>query len=218
MNKSEYYQSLRVLALEMRNKHNVKTPSLNLPKIYQIYKVEGIRIDNWAIRSSKIRAAYFCDNDDYSVMVKKTLPRVPKNFALIHEFKHHLVDRFDIQDGQYTCGAYNANKIVEIGAEVFAAEFIYPESEMLELLDKLKINKVNFCPEKVVEFKRSCEAIISYQFIAKRFVRFGYCEKEELKNIKWQNLEEKLYGRPFYKEQWFQDYRARKKSSSRPKK
>ncbi len=58
--------------------------------------------------------------------------------------------------GGIRCGGYNANQQIEIGAEVFAAEFIFPEAEFLELIQTLGINGHGCSPEQVVEIKRAC--------------------------------------------------------------
>jgi Zn-dependent peptidase ImmA (M78 family) len=50
---------------------------------------------------------------------------IPRLFALVHELKHHYIDQESIRGGELKCGDYNANQIIEKGAEVFAAEFIY---------------------------------------------------------------------------------------------
>lgn len=212
MTRSDYYRQMKALALSKRAEHNIETATLNLRTIQRIYKSERIRIDPWDIKGSRIRAAYFCDNDDNSVMVNSNLPREPRLFALVHELKHHYVDRPTILKGLHKCGAYNENDVVEIGAEVFSAEFIYPEVEMRDHADRLGITNNTCISEKVVEFKRSCPAIISYKFIVKRFEWFGFCEEGQFKQEQFQKLEESLYGPPIYKQPWFQRLRARKKS------
>lgn len=212
MTRSDYYRQMKALALSKRAEHKIETASLNLRTIQRIYKSERIRIDPWDIKGSRIRAAYFCDNDDNSVMVNSNLPREPRLFALVHELKHHYVDRPTILKGLYKCGAYNQNEMIEIGAEVFSAEFIYPEVEMRDLAARLGITNNTCTSEKVVEFKRSCPAIISYKFIVKRFEWFGFCAEGQFKREQFQKLEESLYGPPIYKQPWFQRYRARKKS------
>ena len=123
-----------------------------------------------------------------------------------------LTDRPTILKGLYTCGAYNENEMVEIGAEVFSAEFIYPEVEMRDLANRLRITNRTCTSKQVVEFKRSCPAIISYKFIVKRFEWFGFCEEGHFRHEQFQKLEESLHGPPIYKQAWFQRYRARKKS------
>ena len=179
-----------------------------------IYREEGIKIDRWDLKSSRIRAVYFCDNDDRSVMVNKNLPVVPKLFSLVHELKHHYRDQRIIQSGKIHCGDYNANQVIEIGAEVFAAEFIYPENEMRGLIQQLDIKGQNNKPEKVVEFKRACLAPISYQFIVKRFERFGLCSRGSYKGVRFQQLEEAHFGMPIYKQPWFQRHREKKAARS----
>ncbi|MGH7146424.1 MAG: ImmA/IrrE family metallo-endopeptidase [Nitrospiraceae bacterium] len=214
MSRSGYYQAMRTLALEKRAKYKIATASLNLRSIQHVYKEEGIRIDLRDMKCSRIRAAYFCDNNDYSVLVNKNLPREPKLFALVHELKHHFADRETIQNGQIKCGDYNANEIIEIGAEVFAAEFIYPETEMQELATHLGITNHTCLPESVVQFKRACPVPVSYKFIVKRFEWFGFCAPGQFKQERFQKLEEKLHGIPIYKQPWFQRHRLKKKAQS----
>lgn len=210
---SAYYREMQVLALAKRTEHKVETASLDLPFIKKIYKAEGIKIDYLEFKSRKIRAAYFCDEGDYSVALNKTLPRAPKLFSLAHELKHHYADQQLIQSGQIKCGDYNAAKTIEIGAEVFAAEFIYPENEMRALAEYLGINSLMCNPKKVVEFKRTCPAHISFTFILKRFERFGFIQAGEYSKIQFQKLEEEMYGLPIYKQEWFKKRRARKKNN-----
>lgn len=210
MNRWMYYQQMRKLALAKRAEHKVKTDLLNLAFMRGIYRAEEIRIDRWDTQGWKIRAAYFCDHDDLSVLLNKNLPREPRLFSLAHELKHHYVDRSIIQGGQIRCGDYNANEAIEIAAEVFAAEFIYPEAEMRERVNEFGITGQSCSPNKVVEFKRTCPALVSYSFIVKRFERFGLCQAGEYKKVRFQKLEEELHGLPIYKQPWFKRYRARK--------
>jgi Zn-dependent peptidase ImmA (M78 family) len=198
------------LAQEKRILYGITTNSLNLTVIQRIYKSEGITIDRWNIKGRKLKAAYFCDGD-CSVLINKNLPREPKLFALVHELKHHYVDQDSILSGEISCGDYNANEVIEIGAEVFAAEFIYPASEMRELASRLAIQTGTCTPEKIVEFKRSCQAVVSYQFLVKRFERFGFITTGVYKKIQFVKLEEKIYGPPIYKQEWYKEQRAAKK-------
>lgn len=213
MTRSQYYESMRALALAKRAHYGVETKSLNLRLIANIYKAEGIKIDRWDLRNSRIRAAYFSSVNDCSVMVNKNLPAEPRLFALAHELKHHYLDREKIEKGQIRCGDYNANQVIEIGAEIFAAEFIYPEAEMRALSAQIGINGQTCTPEKIVEFKRACAARVSYKFIVKRFEWFGFCEKDAYKNIGFQKLEEQLFGVPFYRQDWYKRLRARKSAA-----
>ena len=208
--RSSHYLEMRALALDKRRLYGVETPALNLPFMARIYKKEGIKIDRRTLSSRTIRACYFCDDDDYSVLLNKGLPREPKLFALAHELKHHYVDQKKIKDGVIRCGDYNSNEFIEKAAEVFAAEFIYPEEEMRALAEELGVNALTCTPEMVVEFKRACRACISYRFVVKRFEWFGFCQRDAYAATHFQKLEEEMYP-PIYKQDWFKERRARRK-------
>lgn len=206
------YASLKELARAKRAQYGVTTEALNLIVVRKIYSDEGIRIDNWKFPRT-IRAAYMSDDADPSVAINKTLPREPRLFSLVHELKHHYVDRLKIEQGQIKCGDYNENQVIEIGAEVFAAEFIYPEAEFLERLQLLNIKAGHCSPEDVVRLKRECKACVSYQFLRKRIVRLGFAAPHAFDKIQFQKLEERLYGPPIYKQEWFQRRRARARAN-----
>jgi Zn-dependent peptidase ImmA (M78 family) len=210
VSRSQYYEDLRALAREKRTEHAVVTPSLNLRFVQQIYRKEGVTIDQLELKGRKIKAAYYCDNDDCSVLLSKNLPREPKLFALAHELKHHYRDQTLIRGGKLLCGDYNAHELVEKGAEVFAAEFIYPEAEMRGLIAHMGITATNITAERIVAFKREAPACVSYTFIRKRFARFGICPMEQYEDLQFTKLEEQIYGLPIYKQEWFKQYRARK--------
>lgn len=209
--RTAYYLKMRALAREKRILYNVETDKLNIPFLERIYKKEQIKIDRRRMRGNKIRATYFCDDGDCSILLNQSLPRAPKMFALAHELKHHYVDQQLIMDGRIRCGDYNRNEFIEKSAEVFAAEFIYPEAEMRALAASMGIDARTCAKEKVVEFKRACPACVSYIFVVKRFERFGFCPKGAYDGVKFQNLEEEIYGVPPYKQEWLKRRGARKK-------
>ena len=213
MNRSQYYLQMRQLASEKREKYGVVTSEITIPFIKKIYKEEGVKVDYREL-PPKIRAAYFCDEDDCSVLINKKLPREPKLFSLVHELKHHYVDRDVIEDGQIQCGDYNANEVIEIGAEVFAAEFIFPEDEILKLITSLGINKQNCTPEGIVKIKRNSPVSISYKFIVKTLERLRFCSFGKFSKVRFQKLEEEIYGQPIYKQTWFKERRKRKRNNN----
>jgi hypothetical protein len=94
---------------------------------------------------------------------------------------------------------------------VFAAEFIFPESEFIERLQEMGIHRRSCSAEDVVRLKRSCNACVSYTFLRKRLVRLGYAEEAALAAVKFTNLEESMFGKPIYKQDWF---RARRNAKS----
>ncbi len=209
MTRSDYYESLKQLARQKRDRHQVVTSALGLREVRAIYKAEGVTVDLRPL-SVTIRAVYMCDDDDPSVLVNKKLPDEPRLFAMVHELKHHYCDRAAIEQGGLRCGDYNANQQIEIGAEVFAAEFIFPEAEFLQLIQSLGINGHGCSPEQIVEIKRACQAKVSYKFLRKRLEWFRIIEPGQFEKIQFQKLEEEIYGPPLYKQDWFKRARARK--------
>lgn len=207
------YDEMKELARNKRAEHNITTQGLDLNVVRRIYAAEKVKIDNWSF-GPKIRAVYMCDDGFASVAVNSKLPREPRLFSLVHELKHHYLDVPLIQGGQYKCGDYNANEKIEKAAEVFAAEFIYPEPEFLECVSSLGIAPSSCTPEDVVHLKRTCGACVSYQFLRKRLVRLGFADAATFTGVKFQNLEEEMFGIPIYQKAWFKARRAAKKAAS----
>jgi Zn-dependent peptidase ImmA (M78 family) len=205
------YSALHLLAQQKRADHKVVTSALNLNVVRRIYRDEGIRIDQWKFPAS-IRAVYMCDDGDPSVAVNNGLPREPKLFSLIHELKHHYLDQQKITNGEIRCGDYNSNQAIEVAAEVFAAEFIYPEQEFLQCVTDLGISLGLCAPEDVVQLKRECTALVSYTFLRKRLVRMGFGSSHVLDGVQYQKLEERMFGTPIYKQPWFKNRRPVRKS------
>lgn len=206
----ERYTEARDLAQRKRIELGIKTEEINIPLLKKICKKEGIKVDMAEKIGTRIRAAYFFDEDGASILLKKNMPREPKLFALAHELKHHFLDREAIADGKMRCGAYNENKEIEIAAEEFAAEFIYPVLEMQQLLNSMSISTGSCTSQQIVEIKRRCPVAVSYIFVRKRLERFGIIQKGQFSDIQFQKLEERLHP-PIYKQEWFKRIRARRK-------
>jgi Zn-dependent peptidase ImmA (M78 family) len=196
MTRDEYFEALKALAREKRLYHAVRTNSFGLREVRQIYKNEGIKIDPWPL-PPKIKAMYMCADGHYSVAVQRKLPDEPKLFALVHELKHHYVDQETIVNGMVLCGDYNQNELIEKGAEVFAAEFIYPQAEFSELVASLGIS--HWQPENIVRLKQRIQAKVSYTFIRKRLERLGLITRGEFASVQFKKLEEELFGVPYWK-------------------
>lgn len=207
---SAYYESLKLLARQKREQFGLTTQSINLTAIKEIYRAEGIRIDLWPLKP-RLRAVYMCDENDPSVLINKTLPSEPKLFALAHELKHHFCDRQELQQDQIPCGRYNEKREIEIGAEVFAAELIFPEAEFLAIAQRMGLVSMAATAEDLVNFKREADAPVSYQFVRKRFEYLNLAPRGKFAKIKFTRLEEQMYGIPFYKEPWFRAQRTRQK-------
>ncbi len=197
MSNSAYYESLKVLAREKRGHYGVDTALFGLRDVRRIYKAEGIRIDHWPL-PWKIKALYMCADGDYSVAIQKDLPEEPKLFALIHELKHHYCDQGQLVGGVISSGDYNRNEVIEIGAEVFAAEFIYPIDEFAA--DVARQGVSSWTANDVVTFKRaSCRAKVSYMFIVKSLKRLGLVPHDAFQGVQFKKLEEQIFGVPFYR-------------------
>ena len=208
MSRSEYYEAMKVLAAEKRQKYNITTASLGLKKIREVYKAERIAIDLWET-SHRIRAIYMCDGGDPSVLVNRNLPVQPRLFAMTHELKHHYCDQSALKNGQIRCGDYNANEVIEKAAEVFAAEFIYPSQEFLDCVFSMGLERGKVTPKGVVQLKRVCAAPVSYKFLQKRLEWFGFIERGEFAKVQFQKLEEEIFGTPIYRQAWFMAKRHR---------
>lgn len=210
LSNAEQYNLSRSLARQKRLEFDIRTEEINIPLLKKICKRESVKVDLVEKIGTCIRAAYFFDEDGASILLKKTLPREPKMFALAHELKHHFLDRKDIADGKIRCGDYNANKAIEIAAEEFAAEFLYPILEMQQLVNSMNIRTGNCTPQQIVEIKRRSPVAVSYVFVRKRLERFGIIAKSQFADVHFQKLEEQLYP-PLHKQDWFKRARDRKK-------
>lgn len=198
---------MKELAHRKRVEFSVATSAFGLREVRAIYRREGIRIDARRLPAA-VKAVYMCDNDDLSVAIQEGLPKEPRIFALVHELKHHWTDREAIRSGELMCGDYNQNEVIEKGAEVFAAEFIYPEDEFSA--DIVRSGTSHWDVDAVVRFKRDfCQARVSYTYIRKRLERLGLIERGQFVGVKFQKREEQLHGVPFYKQPWYREYRRR---------
>ncbi|HEV8111576.1 MAG TPA: ImmA/IrrE family metallo-endopeptidase [Planctomycetota bacterium] len=190
---------MKVLAHATRTKHNVVTGAFGLREMRRVYKLEGIQLDLWPHKMRTIRAAYFLEDGQPSVLLKKSMkPVEPRLFALAHELKHHLVDQDLARSQRLECAAdFSSGSPIEIGAEIFAAEFIFPEDEFVDWLDR-ELGKGACGADEIVRLKRQSPAKVSYAFIVKRLEWLGRIQRGAFKGFKFQNHEHRLYGVPFY--------------------
>jgi Zn-dependent peptidase ImmA (M78 family) len=197
MSRSAHYEDLKQLARQKRAEFRVNTAAFGLAELRRIYKQEQIRLDHWPQLPRKVKALYMCEDGDCSVALQPTLPYEPKLFALVHELKHHFRDREVLGAGVIHCGDYDANELIEKGAEVFAAEFIYPESEFASDLQALGVSVRE--ASDIVEIKRNCKAKVSYHFIRKRLERLSIIRAGQFDGVQFQKLEYQIYGQPYFR-------------------
>jgi Zn-dependent peptidase ImmA (M78 family) len=196
VNRSDYYTEMRKLARETRAKYGLTTPRVLKTDLRRIYRDQGIRIDLWPHRLRQVRGAYFNDELGPTVMLVKGLPDDPAIFTMGHELKHHLVDR---ELPVACCSDRNANEHIEIGAEIFAAELIFPEQDFSDALSNKGIVPGGCTPEDIVRLKRETQTTLSYAGLAKRAMFLGFAATGSLDGIRWKKLEEQLFGEPLYK-------------------
>jgi len=130
-------------------------------------------------------------------MLAKGLPDDPAIFTMGHELKHHLVDRESIVS---LCDSSNQFAEIEIGAEIFAAELIYPEQMFRENLLSMGVTVGSCGPQQLVMLKRETQTTLSYAGLAKRAEFLGFAPQKSLGKIAWKTLGETIYGVPFYKQ------------------
>lgn len=198
MDRQDQYETAKGLAREKRLLYSVDSKKINLSGLRKIYKQEGVKITLDASQKLRnMKAAYFNDEDGVDVFLNPKLPIEARLFALVHELKHHYLDANG--ESVWSClKAYNEEPLVEKTAEVFAAEFIWPESDFQSNISDFGITKENCTPENVIGFKRAMRIPVSYMFIKKRLEWFKLIDKGSFDKIKFQTLEHKIYGLPFY--------------------
>jgi Zn-dependent peptidase ImmA (M78 family) len=196
MSRSEYYESLKALARETRSRFGFTSPRVLRSDLRRIYSAERIRIDLWPYKLRKLRGAYINDDLGPSVMLAKGLPQDPMVFTMGHELKHHLVDS---GSSLSYCDACNESDPIEIGAEIFAAELIYPDEDFRSDLERMKISMGQCTPQSLVKLKHETGTTLSYAGLAKRAEFMGFSAEGSLRAIKWKKLEEQIYGEPLYK-------------------
>ena len=197
MSRSIYYEKMKALAREERQKFGWSSPRVLKSHLRRAYKAYDIRIDLWPYPLKVIRGAYFNDKYGVSVLLNRNLPNDPLIFTMAHELKHHLVD-FDLS--YMYCSEYNVDEPIEIGAEVFAAELIFPEKDFASHLSEMGIRHGQCAAESLVRLKHDTQTTLSYTGLAKRAVFLGFAMSGAFDKVQWKKLEEHIYGEPIYKQ------------------
>lgn len=139
-------------------------------------------------------------------MLAKSLPDDPLIFTMGHELKHFLTDR---KLPSTYCHTKNVSEPIEIGAEVFAAELIFPECDFISYMERCGVQKGDCTPEVLVRLKHETRTTLSYQGLVKRASFLQFAEPGVLDRVQFAKLEEEMFGTPIYKEDWFKMRRAR---------
>jgi Zn-dependent peptidase ImmA (M78 family) len=187
---------MRALAQQVRLEHHLRSPRVLKSDLRRLYRVYGIKIDLWPHKFKALRGAYFDDDLGPTVVLARQLPPEPMIFTMAHELKHHLVDR---GLSLSYCDPSNAREPIEIGAEIFAAELIFPQRDFVEYLRQMGIGPRQCTPEVIVRLKHETQTTLSYAGLAKRAEFLNFAAAGSLAKVPWKKLEAQLYGEPVYK-------------------
>ncbi|HEY2974365.1 MAG TPA: ImmA/IrrE family metallo-endopeptidase [Pyrinomonadaceae bacterium] len=191
MSPNDYYYDLKRLARQVRAENGLNSPRVTPSDMRRIYFRNGIEIDLWPYRLRNLRGAFICDKLGTTVMLAKNLPQDPMVFTMAHELKHFYRDR---NLGVSYCDQSNITKTLEIGAEIFAAELIFPDREFIAQLNKMRIRKDQCLPRTLVELKHTTRTTLSYAGLAIKAERLRFAPANSLTKVKtWRKLE-RLYG------------------------
>ena len=183
MKDTGYYYEMRELAQEVRARNGIEGPDVSMREMWRIYFVEGIEKLYFRHGFKELRGAYFNDECGVTVLLAGGLPDDPTIFTMAHELKHHLVDS---TAGAVLCRTDEQMRRIEIGAEVFAAEFIYPEKDFVyDLFRLLRGMPQSINPDVLVELKRKTDTTLSYAALAKRAVLLGLADERAFKDVRW---------------------------------
>ena len=192
MNRQAYYEELKLLARQVRAENGLRSPRVLASDLRRIYDRHGIVIDSWPYRLRHLRGAFINDHLGTTVMLASGLPHDPMVFTMAHELKHFFRDR-DL--GVYYCDQSNLRREVEVGAEIFAAELLFPDQDFIKHMRLLRVGRDQCLPKTLVQLKCDTRTTLSYAGLAIKAERLGYAPACSLTKIKtWRKLEE-LYGR-----------------------
>jgi Zn-dependent peptidase ImmA (M78 family) len=174
-----------------RGEHGIASCCVRKSDMRRVFKKLGVRVDLWPGPLKKVRGAYFSDDAGPTVMLAKALPPDPMVFTMAHELKHHLADSTET----FCLATPSESDQREIGAEVFAAEFLFPEADFDARLASMGVGLGQLTAEALVRLKVTSRTSLSYAGLIKRAMFRGYCKRGVLDGVGWRELERKLYGR-----------------------
>lgn len=193
MNTQNYYEDLKALARQVRAEHGLSSPRVLPGDMMRIYAQYEIELDEWPYRFRNLRGAFINDHLGTTIMIAKGLPQDPMVFTMAHELKHFFRDR-DL--GISYCDQSNLNKSLEIGAEIFAAELLFPDRDFIAQMKMMGIRTNQCLPKDLIRLKRQTGTTLSYAGLAIKAERLGFAPSHSVTTIKtWRRLEA-LYSTP----------------------
>jgi len=197
VNRFDYYEDLKILAGQVRAENGLQSPRVTRTDLRRIYSKCGIQIDLWPYKFKNLRGAFFCDELGMTVMLAKGLPEDPMVFTMAHELKHYFKDR---ELGLSYCDLSNEDKPLEVGAEVFAAEFLFPDADFIAHLNAMGVGVGKCTPATLAHLKHQTRTTLSYAGLAIKAERLGFAPRDTVTTFKgWKKLEEQLFGVPPWK-------------------
>jgi len=88
---------------------------------------------------------------------------------------------------------------IEIGAEVFAAELIFPEEDFVSSMNELGVQPGACTPEHIVRIKDATKTTLSHQGLCKRAVRFGFAREGAFEGVTWAAVRDRVFGIPSWR-------------------
>jgi Zn-dependent peptidase ImmA (M78 family) len=193
MNTHNYYEDLKQLARQVRAENGLSSPRVLPNDLMRIYAKYEITVDEWPYRFRNVRGAFINDHLGATVMLSKGLPQDPMVFTMAHELKHFFRDR-DL--GISYCDQSNMNKSIEIGAEIFAAELLFPDRDFVAHMNRMGVGANQCLPKNLIQLKRQTGTTLSYAGLAIKAERLGLAPSHSLTTVKtWRKLEA-LYSPP----------------------
>ena len=193
MNTQSYYEDLKALARQVRAENGLSSPRVLPGDLMRIYAKYEIVLDQWPYRFRNLRGAFINDDLGMTIMIAKGLPQDPMVFTMAHELKHFFRDR-DL--GISYCDQSNLNKALEIGAEIFAAEMLFPDRDFIAQMKTMGVRTNQCLPKTLISLKRKTGTTLSYAGLAIKAERLGFAPAHSVTTIKtWRRLEA-LYSPP----------------------
>ena len=193
MNTQSYYEDLKALARQVRAENGLSSPRVLPGDLMRIYAKYEIVLDQWPYRFRNLRGAFINDDLGMTIMIAKGLPQDPMVFTMAHELKHFFRDR-DL--GISYCDQSNLNKALEIGAEIFAAEMLFPDRDFIAQMKMMGVRTNQCLPKTLISLKRKTGTTLSYGGLAIKAERLGFAPAHSVTTIKtWRRLEA-LYSPP----------------------
>jgi Zn-dependent peptidase ImmA (M78 family) len=182
----DYYE-LKKLARQVRAENGLTSTRVLQTDLRRIYFKHGIEIDYWPYRFKNLRGAFIADKFGTTVMLAQNLPQDPMVFTMAHELKHFLTDR-DLQVS--FCDLSNINRQIEVGAEIFAAELLFPDQFFVEQMQDMGLRRGQCTPEILVKLKQKTKTTLSYAGLAIKAERLRYATAGSVTKIRtWRKLE-----------------------------